>query len=227
VPGFLAQDALNLVVGPLSLLGCLWLARRGALIGLLLWPGALVYALYVSALALIGAPFSPLFLPHVALVAVSAYTTIGLVANIDGETTRQRLAGAVPARTVGSLLMGLALLTLAQDAGGAIGAALEGGATLDPLARHVWTVDLVVEVPAMLVGGLLLWRRVALGYVVGAGLLFQFGLTPTGLAAIVALQPVVTGAPIDAGTIVGLLIFSLLCFAPLVFFVRGAAAPAR
>jgi hypothetical protein len=37
VPGFLAQDAYNLVVGLPILLGSLWLARRGSLIGLLLW----------------------------------------------------------------------------------------------------------------------------------------------------------------------------------------------
>jgi len=75
----------------------------------------------------------------------------------------------------------------------------------------------------MLIGGVLLWRRATLGYVVGAGLLFQFGLMPTGMAAISALQPVLTGSPIDVGAIVGLLIFSAVCFATLTFFVRGAA----
>src|ERR1051326_4722978 len=39
VPGFLAQDAFNVVVGLPLLLVVLWLTRRGALIGLLLWPG--------------------------------------------------------------------------------------------------------------------------------------------------------------------------------------------
>jgi hypothetical protein len=88
----------------------------------------------------------------------------------------------------------------------------------------VWIVDLTIEVPAVLIGGVLLWRRATLGYVVGAGLLLQFGLTPTGLAAIIALQPVLTGSPIDVGAIAGLLIFSAVCFATLTFFVRGAAS---
>jgi len=222
VPGFLAQDAYNLVVGLPILLGSLWLARRGSLIGLLLWPGALFYMLYTYALYLVGAPFSVLFLPYVALVALSAYTTIGIVASIDGEQVRQRLAGIVPARTIGGILIGLAILTLAQDATGAVVTALASGAPFDPLARHVWIVDLAVEVPAVLIGGVLLWRHKSLGYVAGAGLLLQFGLTPTGLAAIIALQPVLTAEPLDAGTIVGLLIFSVVCFATLAFFVRGA-----
>jgi len=36
VPGFLAHDAFNLVVGLPVLIGTMWLARRGSLIGLLL-----------------------------------------------------------------------------------------------------------------------------------------------------------------------------------------------
>jgi hypothetical protein len=227
VPGFLALDAYNLVVGLPILLALLWLAYRGSLIGLLLWPGALFYIVYTYVLYLVGTPFSVLFLAYIALVALSASTMIGIVANIDGEQVRQRLGGAVPARTIGAILIGLAMLTLAQDASGALVTALAGGAPLDPLARHVWSADLVLELPAMLLGGVLLWRHKRLGYVVGAGLLLQFGLTPTGLAAIIAFQPILTAAPLDVGTIVGLLIFSVVCFASLAFFVRGAIQPQR
>jgi hypothetical protein len=46
----------------------------------------------------------------------------------------------------------------------------------------------------------LLWRHQTLEYVAGAGLLLQFGLPPTGLAAIIALQPFLTAASLDAGT---------------------------
>jgi hypothetical protein len=226
VPGFLALDAYNLVVGVPILLVMLWLAYRGSLIGLLLWPGALFYMVYTYALYLVGTPFNVLFLAYVALVAVSAFTMIGIVANIDGEQVRQRL-GAVPARTVGAILVGLAILTLVQDASGALITALAGRAPLDPLARHVWIADLTLEVPAMLLGGVLLWQHKTLGYVVGAGLLLQFGLTPTGLAAILAFQPIVTASPLNVGIIVGLLIFSLVCFASLAYFVRGAVQSQR
>jgi hypothetical protein len=82
---------------------------------------------------------------------------IGIVANIDGE--RLRLGGVIPARTIGAILIGLAILKLMQDASGAVVTALAGGAPLDPLARHVWITDLALEVPAMLLGGGLLWRH--------------------------------------------------------------------
>jgi hypothetical protein len=224
VPGFLAWDGFNLVVGLPILLGSMWLARRGSLVGLLFWPGALFYVLYTYALYLVGAPFSALFLPYVGLVALSGYITIGIVASVDGEQVRKGFASAVTARIVGGILLGLAFLTIAQDASGAVVTALAGSASIDPVAHHVWTVDLAVEVPAVLIGGVMLWQRENLGYVVGAGLLLQFGMTPTGLAAILALQPLLTGSPIDATTIVGLLIFSVVCFGALAFFLRGAVS---
>ena len=77
---------------------------------------------------------------------------------------------------------------------------------------------------AILIAGVLLWRRTALGYVAAPGLLFQFAITPVALAAILALQPALTGAPIDGGTIVGLLVFAAVAFAPIAFFVRAATS---
>jgi sulfite exporter TauE/SafE len=75
----------------------------------------------------------------------------------------------------------------------------------------------------MLVGGVLLWRHRPLGYVADAGLLFQYGLTPAGLVVSMALRAVLTGSSLDVATSVVLLVFGMVCFAPLAFFVRGAA----
>jgi len=226
VPGFLAQDVFNLVVALPILLGSMCLARRASLIGLLLWPGTLFYLLYTYAHYLVGAPFNPMFLAYVALVALSAFTTIGLTASIDGDQVRRRFAGAVPARIVGGILIGLALLTVGQDGGGSV-SALASGTHIDPGAHSIWIVDLTVEVPAMLLGGVLLWRRQALGYVVAAGLLLQFGLTPLGLAAIMATHAMLTATRIEAGNIAGVLIFSAIAFAPVVYFVRPAGVGRR
>ncbi len=221
VPGFLVQDVFNLVVGLPMLVGALWFARRGSLIGLLLWPGALFYLAYTYVHYLVGAPFSALFLGYVAIVALSVYTTMGLVASFDGDAARQRLAGVVPPRIVGGLLVGLALLTIGQDAGGTVATALSGGAPIDPLARGVWIADLTLGVPAMLIVGGLLWRRASLGYVAAAGLLLSFGMTSVVIAAMIALQPVLTGATIDGATVTGLLIFGAVSLTPLLPFARG------
>jgi len=222
VPGFMAQDLSNLVVVLPILTWTVWLARRGSLIGLLLWPGVLFNVLYTYTHYLIGAPFSGLFIGYVAIVVLSAYTTLYLVGGIDGDAARRRLAGAVPPRIVGGVVVGLALLTIGQDAGGAVATALAGGGPIDPAARGVWTADLTLGVPAMLLVGGLLWRRVALGFVAAAGLLWSFGLTSVVIAAVIALQPVLTGAPIDGATVIGLLVFGAVSWAPLLLYARGA-----
>lgn len=227
VPGWLGQDAVNLVVGVPILLGSLWLARRGSLIGLLLLPGALFYVLYTYTLYLVGAPFSVLFLLYVPLATLSAYVIIGLLSGFDREQVRQQLSQPVSARLIGGLLVVLALLTLAQDASGALLTALGGAAATAAMARPVWIGDLAVEAPAVLVGGVLLWRRRALGYAVGPGLLLQYGLTPIGLVANMALGGVLTQSPLDVGTSIVLLAFGLVCFVPLAFFVRGAVGGQR
>jgi len=180
VPGLLGQDAFNLVVGLPLQLGSIWLARRGSLVGLLLWPGAHFYVLYWYVLYLVGAPFSVLLLLYVPLVTLSSYTAIGLVSSIDGEQVRRRLAGVVPARIVGGILAVLAVLTLAQDASSAFLTVLASDAPIDPAARHVWIADLALQASAVLVGSVLLWRRRLLGYWLVQGCCFSTASAPSG-----------------------------------------------
>ena len=209
----------------LLLLGSLWLARRGSLVGLLFLPGTLFYALYWYVLYLTGAPFSVLFLVYVPLVTLSAFTISGVVSSTDGEEVRRRLSATVPARAIGALLVVLGLLTLAQDTTGALVSALADDAPADPAARPVWISDLALQAPAVIVGGALLWRRQPLGYVAGAGLLLQYGLSAVGFVAGMVLESVLTGSPPDVATSVVLILFGAVCFVPLAFFIRGAAAP--
>ncbi len=56
--------------------GSMWLARRGALVGLLMWPGALFYVLYDYGYYALGAPFNVFFVAYLALIRLSAYALI-------------------------------------------------------------------------------------------------------------------------------------------------------
>jgi len=167
-------DAANLILGLPVLLGSVWLARRGSLIGLLLWPSALFHVIYAYALHLLAAPFSILFSGYVLLVTLSSWALIGLVAIIDGDDVRWRLESA-PADVVGAALVTIALLAyagLTAAAGGALGG--------EPAMRTQWVVDYALGTPVLLLGGALLRRRAPLGYVTAAGLLLVSGLN--GLA---------------------------------------------
>jgi hypothetical protein len=220
---FAPSDAFNLVVGLPILLGSMWLARRGKLIGLLCWPGALFYVLYMYVPYVISVPFNVLFLPYLVLVALSAYTLIGLVASIDGEVVRQRLNGFAPARTSGGILVGLAILIIVRQTA-LIVTALTSQTPLDTLELPPWITDFTVAIPMLLVGGTLLWRHEALGYVAGAGLLLGYGVLALSVIPFMVLQARSTASPIDVAGIVVVLVMAALCFIPFAFFVRGAAS---
>ena len=220
---FAPSDVFNLVVGLPILLGSMWLARRGKLIGLLCWPGALFYVLYIYVPYVIGVPFNVLFLPYLVLVALSAYTLIGLVASIDGEVVRQRLTGFVPARTSGGILVGLAILVIVRQTA-VIVTALASQTPVDAVEISSWIADFTVAVPVLLVGGIQLWQRKALGYVAGAGLLLGYGVLALSVIPFFVLQARYTASPIDVAGIVVVLVMAALCFIPFSFFVRGAAS---
>lgn len=214
-------DAFSLVVICPILLASLWLARRGSLVGLLLWPGALFYVLYIYAFYLISLPINVLFLPYVILAVLSAYALIGLVAGIDVNEVRRRLAGAVPARAAGVVLIVLAALFIVLDVV-ALASALAGNTPVDSTKHAAWIVDLAVECPPLLFGGFMLWRRAAQGYGAVAGLLFQIGALLAGVPVGALVGALLTGSQIDASSAM-LLVIGIIPVALLALFLRAAA----
>ena len=219
---FAPTDVVNLVIGLPILLGSMWLARRGKLIGLLCWPGALFYVLYVYVPYVIGVPFNVLFLLYIALVTLSAYTLIGLVVSIDGEAVRRRLTGVVPARAAGGILAGLTILFIVRQIAVAV-TALISQTPVTTVELVLWITDLTLS-PAWLIGGFLLWRREPLGYVAGAGLLLLYSMLFIGLIPIMVFQGLFSALPIDVIGIVVILVMGLICFIPFALFVRGAVS---
>lgn len=222
---FVPSDAFNLAVGVPVLLASMCQARRGRLIGLISWPGALFYILYMYIPYLIAVPFNVLFLPYVALVTLSAFTLIGLVASIDGRAVRQWLNGFVPARASAGILIGLALLIVARQMALVI-TALATQVRVDEMEVATWIADFAVAVPLLLAGGILLWRRRPLGYVAGAGLLLGYAILALGVIPFLAFEPRYSGSPLDVAGIAAVLVMAVLCLVPFAFFVR-AAAPGR
>lgn len=219
---FVPSDAFSLAVGAPILLGAMWLARRGKVIGLLGWPGALFYVLYMYLPYVIGIPFGVLFLLHLLLVVLSAYTLAGLVAAIDGEAVRRQMAGSVPVKSSAGVLIGLALLVAARQTA-LIVASLMNQTPVSLPETLAWIADFTVAVPMLLVGGVQLWQCKALGYAAGAGLLLGYGLLALSLVPFFVLQARITTAPLDVGGLVTVLVMAALCFVPLAFFARAAA----
>ncbi len=218
--GSVGSDVFNLLAILPILLVSMWLAHRGSLIGLLLWPGALFYILYIYVFNIIGLPVTALFLPYALLVVLSVYTIIGLFASIDIDAARQQLLGIVPRRAASGILIALAFLFIAIDAYAVI-TALLNHTPVDIKMQGTWIVDFVAECPALLIGGVLLWRREAPGYVASVGLLLQIGLLLVAVPVGAVLGALLTGSPIDASSAM-LLIIGVIPIALLAFIIRDA-----
>ena len=219
--GFVSTDLLNLFVGLPILLVSMWLSQKGKLIGLLCWPGALFYLAYVYT-GYLALPVSVLLIPHIFLITLSAYTIIGIIVSINSAEVRQRLSGLIPAKTTGCILMSLAILVVVYQIVMII-IVLINQTTPDNLERVLWIGDLVIGSPALLVGGFLLFRRRALGYVTGAGLLLMCSLLFIGLIPAMVFQALSAETPIDVIGIFIVLVSGMICFIPFVLFMRGAA----
>lgn len=219
IQAFLANDVANLVIGLPILIGSMWLARRGKLLGLLFWPGALFYVLYNYLVYVFGMPLNWAWLLYLTLVMLSGYTMAGLVASIDGELIQGRLSGAVPERVAGGVLVGLGTLLLLRVIAVLVDALVSQ--TLLPKTEIALLVTDFLIAPASIIGGVLLWRRLALGYVGGVGLLFLNSMLFVGLILVLLLQPLLTGAPFAPVDVLVVFIMGLICFIPFALFVRG------
>ncbi len=214
-----SNDVVNLFIGLPILLGSMWLARRGKLIGLLCWPGALFFVLHNYSVYLFAMPLNVAFLLHLALVGLSVYTIIDLVAVIDGKAVQQRLTGAVPERAAGGILAGLGLLFFLRVIVVLVNAIVNQTPIAEvELALHV--TDFLIS-PTWVIGGVLLWRRKDFGYVTGLGLLFNASMLFIGLIIFLLLQPFLTAAPFVLGDVVVIFVMGLICFIPFLLFVRG------
>ncbi len=164
-------------------------------------------------------PFNSPFLLHLTLVTLSLYTLIILVTSIDGNKIQQQLTGAVHERIVGGILAGMGFLFLLQVAGVMVNSlANQTLITEIELATHV--ADFLIS-PALVIGGILLWRRKEFGYVSGLGLLFQASMLFIGLIAFLIIQPFLTSTTFLLVDILVVFIMGLICFIPLILFVRG------
>jgi hypothetical protein len=217
-------DLANLVIVLPLLLAFMWLARRGSLIGLLLWPGLLFYVAYAYIPYLVGAPLNALFFAYATLVTVSGFTVIGIVASLDAEAIRARLAD-VPARGIGAALVVIAVSAYAGLAGTAMSQL--GSAAGDASTRPLAVADWALGSPVLLIGGVLLWRRLPLGYVAGAGLLLVSGLGGVAFA-VAAVVDNMAGAPVTESAVIAVhLVISAVSLALLAVFVVRAMAPRR
>jgi hypothetical protein len=217
---FLPNDVVNLAIGVPILLLSMWLTQRRKLIGLLFWPGALFYVFYNYIAYLFGIPFSYTFPLNLTLVTLSVYTIIVLVGSIDGKIVQEKLHDKVPEKFTGGIIAAFGILFAVRVAAVVIGALVKE-MPIPTTELPVLIADFLVS-PAFIIGGVLLWRRQALGYLSGLGLLFQASMLFIGLIVFMLIQPLLTDASFPLLDIVVVAVMGLICFVPFGLYVRGA-----
>ena len=153
-------------------------ASRGSDRAQLVWVGMLAYLSYNYAYYVFGVPFSDLFLLHAAVFSSSLFALVLTVSALDAEGIAAGFSPRTPRRIVGAVL-GL----LAAALGGiwvyasvrfTTTGELPAGSALvesDAVVQLGLALDLTVLVPAYALAAVLLWRRVASGYVLATVLL--------------------------------------------------------
>lgn len=216
---YVANDAVNLLVGLPILLGSLWLTRRGKLVGLLLWPGALLYIIYNYIAYIFGMPLTAVSLVFVALVLLSAYVCYDLLRSIDAKSVKDRLFGAVPVRTAGWVVIAFGVLFIFRATGMLVQSSTPQG-VLPANELGTLVADLVLSA-VWVVGGIMLLRRMPLGYVSGLGLLFAGSMLFIGLIVYLLLQPVISGVPLAVIDVLVVSVMGLVCSIPFLLYLRG------
>jgi hypothetical protein len=216
---FLANDLVNLFIGLPILLISMGLALREKLIGLLFWPGAIFYGLYNYLVYLFGVPFNAIYPFFLLIVTLSIYTLIGLVASMDGNAVKERLMDHVPRNLAGIVLILFGTFFALRVIWIMVAALVDQMALAGP-ELGLLVADFIFS-GALVIGGILLWRRQRLGYVSGAGLLFQASMLFVGLIAVLTLQPLLDNVPFPLADIIIVAIMGLICSIPFILFVRG------
>jgi len=161
------NDIVTLVLAVPMLILSLRLTRSGEVRGLLLWLGILGYGVYNYAYYMLGAALNASFPLYVALVVLSAVTLVRLLTAIVLSEMPLGVSRCTQSRLIGgyfvTLSIGLSVVWLGMWAAHVFG----GRPTpIEPEAfRLVAALDLSLMVPALGMGGVLLWRRARWGLV--------------------------------------------------------------
>jgi hypothetical protein len=220
----LTNDVISIMISLPILLGSIYTALRGSLLGLLLWPGGLLYVVYNYLVYTFGNPFGWITILSVLLVLISTLAAIQLIRSIDAKGVKQRIVEKAPNRFAGVVMIVFGTFFIVRVAG-IIAGAVTTGIPLPLSEIGLAVADVTLSVLWITVGVLLL-RRQPLGYLSGLGLLFAASALFIGLLVFFILQPIITDLPFALVDFVVVLLMSLVCFVPFGLYVRAISSSA-
>jgi len=182
-------DVVTLIlVVPLFVLS-LALVATGSRRAVAVWMGVLAYTVYDYAFYAFGAAFNQVFLLHIALLSLSVYALACGLPNLNVARISEPMRSVRGARWVGLFLMVVGavqgmLWVFVVSRNAVTGEVMHD---IPVNGQHlVFALDLALSMPALVVGGLLLFRRAPFGFVLGTamavmGALYQVNLLVAGV----------------------------------------------
>lgn len=195
LPQALAQDLANLaLIAPFWLILAA-LALRGSLRAYLLWLGVLTFTVYNYVIYTFSVPFEVLFLLWIAVLGMSLFSLIGGVTSVDHKmvasafTSRRAVLVAAWFLIVTAVLFGL--LWLSEDVP-ALLSQTKPQSVIDMAipTNPVHILDLAFFLPAVIITGVLLIKKIPLAFTIAPA--FIVFLILTGIPILVT--PVVQSA---------------------------------
>lgn len=173
--GFKIQDGYILAVGIPLLVFSIVLYRRGSWRGGLLLIGTLAYFFYNYVSMAFGAAHNNMLLAYILLMAASLFGLIYALTLFDLSMFPAHFSERLPRRGIAGFLIFIGVAFYLIWGGlDLIPTTLAGKlpATLGHYTTVItFAVDLGLVAPAMLIAGILLWRRAPAGYLLATGLL--------------------------------------------------------
>lgn len=218
---FKVNDLVNLIIGVPILLGSIHIARREKLIGLLFWPGALMYVVYNYIAYLIAMPFNFMYIVYAILVVGSVSVFFYLVSHVDIERIKQRLQSNIREKLSGGVLIGFGVAFFLRAISHLVDPVLSG-TSLPTTDLSVLISDIVLSL-GWIISGELIWRRKALGYLLGGAFLFQGATLFLGLILFLIFNPLLTQAPFDIVALITIIVMSVICNIPFGLYTLGVS----
>jgi len=193
------NDLVTLFIAVPLLLVAMRFAAQGSTRARLVWLGALGYAVYNYTYYVLGAALNVFFAMYVLTFVVAAAALIVGLVGTDPAVVAKAFPVKTPARAIGGyyvfVAVGLSVVWLGTWAA----YAFAGRPTpVETEAFHlVAALDMTLMVPALVTGGVLLWRRRPWGYIVApvAGIQASLYLLVLSVNSVVAISRGIVAAP--------------------------------
>ena len=205
-----ANDLITLIVGLPLLAISTWLAFHGSLRGRLLLTGTLGFFLYTYLSMATLTAYNALFLVYVALFTLSLYAFILSMMSIDLVSLPAHFSERLPRGWIAALMFVVGGFLMLAWLGRILSPLMQG---VDPALENTTTLviqfmDLSLIAPAAILGGILLLRRNAWGYLLASVMLTK-GVTLGLGVSTMAVNMSLRGVPDSLGIMIPFLTITL------------------